>query len=341
MSERLLSRIKPKINESFSGFTSRLAKSNYITPNDLLLFTNEKLSFATSNVKERKSLANLLVKLTGFYEIESLFDVRIIQKKYKTLFDFDVQKICLCCLEEEQYIRDIWDFRNYVICHKHHNVLLSHCSSCSQKISTMSAIIQKCEKCSQSFRSSNEEGSCKESLSNSIAQIFDGSENSISEIAEVVGQIQPFLRLANEGRYEEVVNLRKNDLVAYAKIQAKASELVVNKHKSISMLASQLAPHVKTEQWLRSINGYRKVINEPEQHDFASVLKETLVGRSDEVGGASLSYELISKLWKIDLDRLSQAIIEVVPPENLIKTGRHKIRCLDFAKYQQQIRNKL
>ena len=338
MSERLLSRIKPRANESFSGFTLRLAKSNYITPNDLLLFTNEKLSFATSNSTERKSLTNLLVKLAGFNEIEKLFDVRAVKQKYKTLFDFDVQKICLSCLKEEPYIKDIWDFRNYVVCHKHHDVLLSHCSNCSHKISTMSALNKKCEKCGHSFTFSNERESCKESLSTFIANKFDRSESSISHIAREVRQIQPYLRLVNEGRYDEVVSLRKNDLVSFARLQAKAAELVVNRDRSVSMLARQLAPQVNTENWSRSLNGFRDVINDSEKHSFAPVLREALIERASDVGEASLSFELISKLWQINLEKLTNAITQVVPPAKLIKTGRPQIKCSDFAKYQELIK---
>ena len=51
------------------------------------------------------------------------------------LYGNDTVPICPLCLSEQEYIRQIWHIKPYLICHKHKVLLVNNCPSCCESIS--------------------------------------------------------------------------------------------------------------------------------------------------------------------------------------------------------------
>lgn len=336
--QKLLCRPSPIKGESFQSYIERLAFSNHVKPHDLLLFSLVKLKYPATNVEQKDSLVALLGGLTGHAEeIEALFDARLVSKEYKTLFDFDLKKVCLSCMHDCAYFKDIWSFRNYVVCAKHRTPLSSYCPHCSAMINFDSAFQKKCNKCANSLRAAKQQQEVHEPISEYIFNVFDKGEQSLTKIAKKVKQLQPYIRLVNKGRFDNIESLRKSNLTSFANVQASSAELMRDGDKSVDTLSKYLASKVNTIGWSKALNGFREVTSNPSEYKFADVMKRTFLERTSDIGDGAISYELLARIWRLDASKLTLAIQESVPDKVLIKTGRHKIKCSDFTKYQEQI----
>ena len=337
MKQKLLCRTPPKKGESFQGYVERLAFSNHVKPRDLLLFSQVKINYPTTSIKQKNSLVSLLEELTESSGIGRLFDSRLVAKDHKTLFDFDLKKVCLGCLNDYPYFKVAWSFKNYVVCSRHRIPLSSHCTSCGIMITYESALQKKCNECSCSLRAPSHQQDIHEPISDYIFKSFDGSEHSLTKIAKKLKQVKPYIRLVNKGRFDNIESLRKNDLPSFAILQGSSAELMLDEDKSVDTFSKYLASRVNKNQWSRTLNGFREVTSSPSEYKFADVMKRTILERTSDIGDGALSYQLLAKIWKLDASKLTLAIQKSVPDELLITTGLHKIKCSDFTKYQEQI----
>lgn len=337
MNQKLLCRPTPEIDESFESYIERLSFSNHVRPQDLLLFSQLKLQYPAINSEQKLLILSLLAELTECAEIENLFDARLVPKAYKALFDFEFKKVCQRCMYERAFFRDVWSFKNYVVCNEHRTPLSSHCVNCGKTLSFESAFLKKCNGCNSHFRDTGNEHDFHDPISEYIFKVFDGSDSSLIRIAKKIKQLQPYIRLSNKGRYNNVESLRKSNLTSFANLQASSAELMLNNDKSVEAFSKYLASKINKDEWSKALNGFREVTSNPSEYKFANVMKRTILERALDIGEGSISYELLAKIWKLDASKLTLAIQESVPDEALIKTGRHKIKCSDFTKYQEDI----
>ncbi|GEA07501.1 hypothetical protein KUL42_22620 [Alteromonas sp. KUL42] len=335
--QKLLCRPTPEVDESFQSYVERLAFYNHVKPQDLLLFSQAKLKYPATSREQKLSILTLLSELTEYSESEDLFDIRLVPKEYKTLFDFDFKKVCQKCLYDRAYFRDIWSLKNYVVCAEHRTPLSSHCLSCGKMFSFESAFLKKCDGCNSHFRGTSNAQSVYDPISEYIFKVFDGSDSALKEITKKIKQLQPYIRLINNGRFENIESLRKGNLTGFARLQASSAELMLDNDKSVEAFSKYLASKVNKNEWSKALNGFRDVTSNPSEYEFADVMKRTILERTGDIGDGAISYDLLAKIWKLDASKLTLAIQESVPDEVLIKTGRHKIRCSDFTNYWEHI----
>lgn len=335
--QKLLNRVQPKKGEAFQGYVERLAIRNHVKPNDLLLFARVRVKYPANSIEQKDSLLSLLIGLTGFESIEALFDARIIPREYKPLFDLNLLKVCFNCLDECAIFQDVWSFKHYVVCIDHGTSLITHCPKCGAKITFQSVFQIKCSECQCDLKTSGNLKIFHEPISEYIFQVFDRSEDSLVKIAKKVQQLQPYLRLVNKGRFDNIKSLRKGDLLSLAKLQAMGAELMEDSDKSVETLTNYLASKVNTLEWSKSLHSFREVTTKPQEYEFANVMKRTIVEGAEDIGGGAISFELLAKIWSLDVGKLTEAIKISVPDQALIKIGRHKIKCSDFTKYQERI----
>lgn len=90
---------------------------------------------------------------------------------YKALYRFGVDypqafvrkrftPVCPKCIEEAPYIRQLWHFIPYQVCHKHHSQLVQRCPECGKLLDYQSSeLIEQCE-CGFSLPNSEPENEC-------------------------------------------------------------------------------------------------------------------------------------------------------------------------------------
>lgn len=335
--QKLLFRIQPKARESFQGYVERLAFCNHVRSNDLLLFSKEILKYPATDEHQKEALLSLIEALTGLNGLRGLFDLRSIPKEYKTLFDYDFKKVCLSCLDDCAYFKDVWSFRNYVVCAEHRTPLSSNCNYCGAMINFESVIQKKCNQCAGHLRAPRLQQKIHEPISEYIFNVFEGDERSLTKIANKVKQLQPYIRLFNKGRFDNIESLRKSNLTSFASLQASSAELMFDEDKSVDTLSTYLASKVNKGEWSKALNGFREVISNPSEFKFAGVMKRTILERTNDIGDGAMSFDLLAKILQLNVSKLTLAIQESVPDEMIIKTGRHKISCSNFTKYQELI----
>lgn len=335
--QKLLNRVQPKKGEAFQGYVERLATSNHVKPNDLLLFTRVRVKYPANSIEQKDSLLSLLIGLTGFESIEALFDARVIPREYKPLFDLNLLKVCFNCLDECAIFQDVWSFKHYVVCIDHGIPLITHCPNCGSKITFQSIFQIMCSECQCDLKIPSNPKIFHEPISEYIFQVFDRSEDSLVKIAKKVQQLQPYLRLVNQGRFDNIKSLRKGNLLSLARLQAMGAELMEDGDKSVEALTNYLASKVNTPEWSKALNSFREVTSNPQEYEFANVMKKAIVEGKGDIGDGAISFELLAKIWRMEVSKLTEAIQVAVPDDVLIKIGRHKIKCSDFTKYQEQI----
>jgi hypothetical protein len=157
----LLKRPKPFFDESIRGYLIRLAHENWTStkmlytksdlgiggnqPRNLLMIT-EKADIQTLcemvNLKEEELLNLTLFENTGKYADQ---DIKILRH----LVAFGTCKIynqvCPLCLNEQPYLKKIWEIKHVTTCHVHSTLLLVKCPKCKSNISAYRNIITHCQ----------------------------------------------------------------------------------------------------------------------------------------------------------------------------------------------------
>lgn len=344
MLERLLIRLHPIDDESHDGYFYRLAKSNHRNISDLLMVLTSDKSFQGSRQHKGPISLNEKFKALSGQLSKPLFDKRSLANEYRQLFDFQNQKLCPICLEEKPYIRAIWDFKHYVQCHVHHNLLENRCFECGASYSAACAISQKCRHCHSRISFADNKDCTTDPISQYIHDVMSDRQYETSDKLETIKTqtefLEPYIRLLLDGDYRRAENMRKTDLRQYVQLQVKACELVPEEGRSVELLTTQLAKQIQNPQGVRGlslvISRYASVTKEPEKHQFSNVIKRSLVSPEVEKSDHWLSIDFIAKLWQIDEGKLIKAL-DVVGEG--LRTGKAKkrVKCSEFAKHVDQV----
>lgn len=330
--------IKP--DESFCGYVNRLAKDNYVNVNDMFHINGKTIRLQTSDQAERKAIKQRLFLLTGHTRIDQLFDIRSVSSSLRSLFDYRQQKVCISCLWENPYIRALWDFKNYNICHIHRTALVSHCVKCNKKLTISSALSRFCNECNLSLREHGHQNIGLDPISLELVEIIAREPSQISKQLEQFQQrlknLRPYIRVANEGYYQGVDNLRMQNATEFSTLQTQSVKLAQDEDLSVEVLAKQLAVASKRKAWSSCLSDYREVFENPTKYQFSDVLKRVLTEQTTFFSEKELTLELLSKLWQIDEQQLLQ-VIEDICPAILVRNKRLRIKCSDLAKYHLQI----
>jgi hypothetical protein len=75
------------------------------------------------------------------------------EDSYITKFAFDryKTKICPLCIKEKQYLKKVWDYSIFIMCHIHGCLLINTCPKCNRKINHHMSSFILC-KCGFDFR---------------------------------------------------------------------------------------------------------------------------------------------------------------------------------------------
>lgn len=337
---KLLVRPFAKTDESFNGYINRLALVNSASLNNFIYHIGlTSTQFLSSSTKVRAKIAKEVSVLTGYGDITCLFDIRDWGNDFKHLFDYKTQKCCLACLADVQYIRAIWDFKYYTLCHIHKIPLVSKCSFCETRLTASAVLAGFCKVCSENLSINEYVSVFNDQISSYIATKFkfvDSSEQKtcIQDIAEFMRQLRPFFNLSVNGDLRKIELSRHMDIESFVTRSDDAYELKKNHHKSAEKLTDLIVERVSDKSLAQRFNNFRYVIKSPSKYEFSKVIKKTITDNLKEQTDHYITLSLIAQLWEIDLKRLKAATDKVAPSLVSAKKG---IRCSDFARHSEKI----
>ena len=286
----------------------------------------------SSKEQDRSVIIDNLQRLTGFNDLQELFDCRSVPSKFRKLFDYQVQKFCTTCLIDSYHIRANWDYKNYVACHIHNTPLELLCDNCQSLLSTESLMNRVCAKCAGAISLKKGLPISTEPVSGLIANAMNDVEKNVTEklimIESKLHLIEPYFRLQFNGSIKAVRDIRKSNIQDFISIQSKAYQLQYEPSKSAELLADQFNDVSKSSTLSSIIHKYSSVVNEPNKHKFSNVLKSAVTHHKLNDSEQELTINFISKLWQIDESKLIQALDKINPQ---LRKGKQKVSCQAFA----------
>lgn len=173
-------------HESLIGYLMRVAEKNYLTGPAAVL----QAVFGTRDaplLRDADQLADYcrcsqseILRLIGFWR-HAAADGRhlYVAGQWVTKDQFDAARfpaVCPLCLEEETYLRGIWDFSLYTTCHAHAVRLVWRCYACSRRLTWTRRLVTHCSCGADLRRSPAEPGTESSCIAASlIAQALDPS----------------------------------------------------------------------------------------------------------------------------------------------------------------------
>ncbi|MEK4825761.1 TniQ family protein [Niallia sp. FSL W8-0951] len=157
----LLFYLKPKNNESLTGFFYRTAKENLM---DNIKWINDHFSVFTgyqpnvnlmnwgeqNHIKDTSNFLRIEYQLANSMTFTYLLEFHGLRVDYtkNTIkcpwFSYQTTKVCPVCLKEEPIHRLDWSFTYSFICRKHKLFLIDKCMYCSRDINIKTVISDKC-----------------------------------------------------------------------------------------------------------------------------------------------------------------------------------------------------
>lgn len=156
-----------KVDESISSFILRLTIENLYERckwvyDDIGLVSSHKVNHPYNCNMSHSSIKKLALRTNK--NIESILNMTFLNEfgAYNDSEDFmDITlgrnihrlniKFCSECLKEERYFKKIWALRQYIVCHKHHCLLINRCSNCQMIFNTKSLYDFNCHRCKYPF----------------------------------------------------------------------------------------------------------------------------------------------------------------------------------------------
>ncbi len=328
MFKDFLIRPKPYDDESHDGFLHRVASENHCTFQDAL----HVIFSEPGSCKTGKEGGDEAFDPIAFEFGKKLFNKHVWKKDFPKLFDLLTQKFCVKCLKERHYVRAIWDFRQYTSCHLHGVALINRCDNCHGSIDTASVINKHCRKCQSLLMDVTIEKSGNTRFAHEVNEVFNSTDKSMQEKLTILNsrieQLHPYLRLVSDGSIKSLNDIRKADLARFSELQDVALALMDEPQVGSERLAKQISEKFFNSHPSVVFNPYREVINDSTAFQFAGVMKASLTSGHFEDAQNFISIDMISRLWQVDIDELTQAIDTVLPE---IRQGQKRIKLGDFA----------
>jgi len=340
--KKFLVRPFPEKSESLLGYCCRLAIANFFDENELSnIIFGRTSDIRSRDQQKRKKLQTSLINLTDFENIGDLFNTREWHTEFKHLFEYKIQKVCISCLQEKPFIQALWDFKHYIVCHRHLEVLIDYCDICGDKYDCYSAVVQQCKNCGNKLRKREENLSHSlDSISNylSEAEIFEKQNLSytLTKLDLRLRKTVPFIHMLSESSTRKANRQRQQDPKTYVKLQAEADHLAMNKDDGAKALGNMIATSIDIQGISPAISSYSTYINDAKSDHFKTVLQESIEIHGSEFGNRQITVQFICKLWNMEEPKLLRALDQIDPN---LRSGKKVVKCRDLSNKIGEIKN--
>lgn len=326
-----------KSDESFLGFANRLASCNFMSASKMVgLYSDEPYLLLTRDSSKRTNLYQILSKLSGL-EVDAALDTRQLKDDSIWMVQFKRVYYCPECLMHKPYHRVLWEFKNYAVCHRHKCLLRDSCR-CGLKVKIEDVVKDQCSACQMPLSGPSGEHKFEEPFSKLAgATMADGSLQNHEKTASIHNELQtiePYIRLQFEGKLVPFNTLRDKAPERFVDAQIRAYQLLNDQSGTARLLSDYLCNKVNRNQIGRAMNPFKKVLDKSTDRRFENTLKEVILKQRGSSNAKEVSIEFISRIWRVDKDKLARALSQSLPN---FDENKSTVKINEFEKYADKV----